>query len=200
MTPRGSGLLGPWRRLDLTARARAATPFPSRLEFGILARMGGVLRQLAGRFSSLADVFRNPELRRLQLAWAGFYVSDWASFIALSIYAYRVGGAAAIGLLGVVRMLPSSLGVLAGTALADRTKRERVLLGVHLIRATTLGAAAVALSAGGAESLVFLLVALTSGAGAAYRPSPLALLPAFARTPQELVATNVSASTFEGVA
>ena len=162
--------------------------------------MGGVRRQLAGRFSSLADVFRNPELRRLQLAWAGFYVSDWASFIALSIYAYRVGGAAAIGLLGVVRMLPSSLGVLAGTALADRTKRERVLLGVHLIRATTLGAAAVVLSTGGAESLVFLLAALTSVAGAAYRPSHLAVVPAFARTPQELVATNVSASTFEGIA
>ncbi len=139
-------------------------------------------------------------MRRLQLAWAGFYVCEWASFIALSIYAYRVGGVGAVGLLGLVRMLPSSLGVLAGTSLADRTQRERVLLGVHLIRAATLGAAAVVLGAGGPEWLVFLLASLTSVAGAAYRPSHLALVPFLARTPQELVATNVSASTFEGVA
>lgn len=139
-------------------------------------------------------------MRRLQLAWAGFYVCEWSSFIALSIYAYRVGGVGAVGLLGLVRMLPSSLGVLAGTSLADRTQRERVLLGVHLIRATTLGAAAIVLGAGGPEWLVFLLAALTSIAGAAYRPSHLAVVPFLARTPQELVATNVSASTFEGLA
>jgi MFS family permease len=162
--------------------------------------VAGVARRLAVRSSSLADVFRSPELRQLQLAWAGFYVCEWASFIALSIYAYRVGGAAAVGLLGIVRMLPSSLGVLAGTSLADRTQRERVLLGVHLIRAATLAAAAIVLGADGPEWLVFLLAALTSVAGAAYRPSHLALVPFLARTPQELVATNVSASTFEGVA
>jgi MFS family permease len=162
--------------------------------------VGQLFARLAARFSSLADVFRSQNLRRLQLAWAGFYVSEWASFVALSIYAYRIGGAGAIGLLGVVRMLPSTLGVLAGTALADRTRRERVLLGIQLIRATTLGAAAVVLAADGPAWVVFLLAALTSVAGAAYRPSHLAIVPTLARTPQELVATNVSASTFEGVA
>jgi MFS family permease len=162
--------------------------------------MLGAPRRLAARFSSLADVFRSPELRWLQLAWGGFYVSEWASFIALSIYAYGVGGAEAIGLLGVIRMLPATLGVLAGTVLADRTQRERVLLGIHLIRAATLGATAVVLALDGPAWLVFLLAALTSVAGAAYRPSHLAVVPFLARSPQELVATNVSASTFEGLA
>ena len=41
---------------------------------------------------------------------------------------------------------------------------------------------------------------LTSVAGAAYRPSHLAVGPVLARTPHELVATNVSASMFEGIA
>src|SRR5436190_10134090 len=162
--------------------------------------MLGLPRRLAARFSSLTDVFRSPELRWLQLAWGGFYVSEWASFIALSIYAYGVGGAGAIGLLGLIRMLPATLGVLAGTVLADRTRRERVLLAVNLIRAATLGAAAVVLAADGPAWLVFGLAALTSVAGAAYRPSHLAVVPFLARTPQELVATNVSASTFEGLA
>jgi len=157
-------------------------------------------RRLVLRFSSLAEVFASPDLRRLQLAWAGFYVCEWTSFVALSIYAYRVGGAGAVGLLGLVRMLPSTLGVLAGTALADRTERERVLLAVQLIRAVTLGAAAIVLALDGPAWPVFLLAALTSIAGAAYRPSHLAVVPVLARTPQELVATNVSASTFEGIA
>jgi predicted MFS family arabinose efflux permease len=162
--------------------------------------MGRVLHGFVARFSSLGGVFRNRELRRLQLAWGGFYVCEWTSFVALSIYAYRIGGAGAVGLLGLVRMLPSTLGVLAGTALADRTRRERVLLAVQLIRAATLGLAAIVLVAGGPAAPVFLLAALTSVAGAAYRPSHLAVVPFLAATPQELVATNVSASAFEGVA
>src|SRR5439155_6525110 len=162
--------------------------------------VGQTLRGLVARFESLGDVFRSPELRRLQLAWGGFYVCEWTSFVALSIYAYRVGGAGAVGLLGLVRMLPSTLGVLAGTALADRTRRERVLLAVQLIRAATLGIAAIVLAVGGPTATVFLLAALTSVAGAAYRPSHLAVVPFLATTPRELVATNVSASTFEGIA
>jgi len=67
-------------------------------------------------------------LRRVEFAWAGYYVAEWASFVALSVYAYGFGGAAAVGVLGLVRTLPAALCVPAGTALADRTRRERVLL------------------------------------------------------------------------
>jgi len=159
-----------------------------------------LLSRVVARSAALADVFRSPELRRLELAWAGYYIAEWASFVAFSIYAYRVGGAAAVGLLGVVRMLPSAVGVPAATALADRTRRERVLIGIHLSRAGTLGAAAAALGAGGPRWLVFTLASITAVAGGAYRPAHLAIVPIHARTPQELVATNVSASTFEGLA
>jgi predicted MFS family arabinose efflux permease len=149
---------------------------------------------------AVADVFRSPELRRLELAWGGYYVAEWAGFVAFSVYAYRVGGPAAVGLLGLVRMVPSAVGVLAGSALADRTRRERVLVWIHLSRAVTLGACAAVLAAGGPRWIVFMLAALTAGAGAAYRPAYLAIVPILARTPQELVATNVSASMLEGVA
>jgi MFS family permease len=159
-----------------------------------------LLSRVAARSAALADVFRSPELRRLELAWAGYYIAEWASFVAFSIYAYRVGGAAAVGLLGVVRMLPSALGVPIATALADRTRRERVLIGIHLSRAASLGSAAAVLGAGGPWWLVFMLAATTAVAGGAYRPAHLATVPIHARTPQELVATNVSASTFEGLA
>ena len=41
---------------------------------------------------------------------------------------------------------------------------------------------------------------VTAGVGAAYRPTHLSLVPLLARTPQELVATNVSGSILEGLA
>jgi MFS family permease len=152
------------------------------------------------RSAALAEVFRSADLRRVELAWAGYCVADWAAFVALSVYAYDFGGAEAVGVLGLVRALPAAVGVPAGSALADRRRRERVLLAIQLLRAVTLGASAVAVAAGGAHWAVFLLAGLTAGVGAAYRPAQLALIPLLARTPQELVATNVSGSVLEGSA
>ena len=158
------------------------------------------LRGLLVRFAVLADVFRSPELRRVESAWAGYYIADWSAFVALSIYAYDFGGAAAVGLLGLVRALPAALGVPAGSAVADRTRRERVLFFVQASRAVALAASAAVVAVGGPHWAVFLLAGITAGLGAAYRPAQLALVPLLARTPQELVATNVSGSILEGLA
>ena len=152
------------------------------------------------RFAVLAEVFRSPELRRVECAWAGYYVADWSAFVALSIYAYDFGGAAAVGVLGVVRALPAALGVPAGSAVADRTRRERVLFAVQCARAVALAASAAVVAEGGPHWAVFLLAGVTAMVGAAYRPAHLSLVPLLARTPQELVATNVSGSILEGLA
>jgi MFS family permease len=162
--------------------------------------VGSSFRRVFVRFAALAEVFRSPALRRVELGWAGYYVAEWASFVALSVYVYGFGGAAAVGVLGLVRAVPAALGVPAGSAAADRTRRERVLLAIQVLRAVTLGAAAALVAAGEAHWLVFLLAGLTAGVGAAYRPAQLALMPLLARTPQELVATNVSSSMLEGLA
>jgi predicted MFS family arabinose efflux permease len=166
----------------------------------MLACMPGRFGSVTARSRALADVFRSPELRRVESAWAGYYVADWESFVALSVYAYSFGGAKAVGLLGLVRALPAVIGVPAGSALADRTRRELVLMGIQAARALTLGAAAAVVAARGPHWAVFLLAGLTAGVGAAYRPAQLALIPLLARTPQELVAANVSGSVLEGLA
>jgi predicted MFS family arabinose efflux permease len=145
-------------------------------------------------------VFRSPQLRPVELAWAGWNVAEWTSFVALSVYVFGFGGAAAVGLLGVVRAVPAALGVPAGSVAADRIRRERVLLTIQSLRGLTLAAAAVVVGAGQAHWVVFLLAGLAAGAGAAYRPVQLALVPLLARSPQELVATNVSSSMLEGLA
>ena len=85
-------------------------------------------------------------------------------------------------------------------AAADRTRRERVLFVVLAARAVALAASAVVVAVSGPHWAVFLRGGITAGLGAAYRPAQLALVPLLARTPQELVATNVSGSILEGLA
>jgi MFS family permease len=163
---------------------------------GVRNRLGGLVLHWA----TLVEVFRSRTLRRIESAWAGYYVAEWASFVALSVYAYRFGGAVGVGVLGLVRALPAALGVPVGAAAADRMHRERVLFVIQAVRALTLAGAAVIVTAGGPHWAVFLLAGVTSGVGGAYRPAQLALIPLLARTPQELVATNVSGSMLEGLA
>ena len=65
-------------------------------------------------------MFRNPGLRRVNLAFAASVIGDWAYAVAVSVWAYGQGGATAVGLFGVARYVSMAvLGPLLST-LADR--------------------------------------------------------------------------------
>ena len=70
--------------------------------------MSGMAQQLRESLRALADVFRNPGLRRLQLAWVGSVTGEWAYVVALAVYAYEAGGATAVGLVALLRFLPAA--------------------------------------------------------------------------------------------
>jgi len=53
---------------------------------------------LAESGRAFRDVFRNPALRRIELAWAASVIGTWAYGIAVVVYAYEQGGATAVGL------------------------------------------------------------------------------------------------------
>lgn len=155
---------------------------------------------LARRLEALAGLFRNEDLRRLEASWTAFYLAEFAYLVALFVYAFERGGTTTVGLVGLWLMVPAALATPLAAALADRLRRERVLLGVQLLRAAALGAVAAAVALGAPAVAVYALAALVAAARAAYRPAHLAVVPELARTPQELVGTNVAASTLEGLA
>ena len=75
-------------------------------------------------------------------------VGGWAFMVALAVRAYAVGGATAVGLAALVRMVPAGLAApLTGLA-ADRFPRRDVLLAALLARAVLVSAAALAVLAG----------------------------------------------------
>jgi MFS family permease len=145
-------------------------------------------------------VFRNRELRRLELAWGGFFAVEWGSLLGLSVWAYDRGGASAAGLVGLLRMLPAAVALPFGSIVTDRFPRQRVLVLVYALQALVLAAVAAVIRADGPAAATYVLIALVGIVAAPCRPAQLALAPVFSRSPEELVAANVTQTTFEGLA
>jgi MFS family permease len=145
------------------------------------------------------EVFANPALRRIQLAWAASIFGTWAYGIAVVVYAFEQNGATAVGVVGLVRWTAAAAVSPFAALLGDRYDKRLVMVCSDLARVVLIGAAAVAVYAGSAPVVVYILAALVGVAATAFRPAEAALVPTLARTPEELTAANVTASTIESV-
>jgi predicted MFS family arabinose efflux permease len=154
--------------------------------------IGAVGRRLAEGGAALASNLRRPDLRRAQLAFGSTYASEWSLTVVLGVVAFRDGGAAAVGIVALIRMLPSALIAPFATAVADRIRRDRVLIWIGVIRAAALGAAGVVMAVDLSVLFVYLLAVLATIPFTAFRPAHSALLPALCETPTELTAANAS--------
>ena len=117
--------------------------------------------RVAASTRAFALMAGNPSLLRAQLAFGVAWTADWAFTVALGVVAFRDGGAAAVGVVGFLRMAPSALLVPVGAAFADRFPRDRVLLWSCLVRAAATAALAVVLAAGGTTWAVYALAVLS---------------------------------------
>jgi MFS family permease len=146
------------------------------------------LADAAAAFTSNA---RNPDLRRAQLSFLGAWTAEWAFTVALGIVAYRDGGATALGLVGLLRMLPSAILAPLLSPFADRGRRERVLIVVSTVRGVATAAAAVVAAVAGPPAVVYALAVLSTIAATLFRPAHSALLPSLCHTGHELASANV---------
>src|SRR6186713_2863238 len=128
--------------------------------------------QASGRgraaLAALGAVFASPPLRRLQLAWAGSILGGWAYLVALGVYAYDQGGAAAVGIVGLIRLVPAALAAPFTSSLVDRFSLMLV--------------AAAVIAADGPGAVVYATVAVSQVVGTVFRPAQSALLPGLVRT------------------
>jgi MFS family permease len=155
--------------------------------------------QLADAARSFGRIFRNPNIRRIEGAWAASIIAYWAYGIALAVFAYQEGGAAAVGIVGLIRFVPSAIASPFAAMLGDRLRRERVIVFAELVRAALLALSVAVLAVDGPVGLVYLLAALVAIAYTPIRPAQAALLPTLARNPAELTAANVTSSTIESL-
>src|SRR5512139_2759761 len=109
--------------------------------------MSVLTRRATESWTSLKAVFVNPALRRMQLAWLGSIIGTWAYSVALVVYTYGQGGAAAVGIVGVLRYLSSGVAAPLLGPLSDRFPRRDVMLAADFIRAGAMAAAAFVIAA-----------------------------------------------------
>jgi MFS family permease len=157
----------------------------------------GRLKAAAAAFASNAI---NPSLRRAQLSFLGAWTAEWAFTVALGIVAYRAGGPTAVGLVGLLRMAPSAVIAPLAAPLADRGRRERVLVLVSTVRGVATGAAGIVVAINGPIVIVYVLAALSTIAATLYRPAHSALLPSLCRTGHELASANVVRGMLDSIA
>ena len=161
--------------------------------------MSSVRESLIDSKKAVREVFSNQNLRRLNLAFAGSVIGDWAYAVGASVYAYTQGGATAVGVLAVVRYVLMALLSPFSSMLADRIDRRRVMVSADVLRVALVIAAALVIAVDWPSIIVYSLAILTSLVGTAFRPAQAALMPSLANHPGELTAANVASSTIESV-
>ncbi|MBI3750005.1 MAG: cyclic nucleotide-binding domain-containing protein, partial [Chloroflexi bacterium] len=142
---------------------------------------------------------RNGDLGRLEIGWLAANAGAYGFLVVTLVAAYEAGGAFAAGLLTVVRYVPPIvLASLAGVP-TSRWRADRVLLAVNLVRAFAMMLTLVVIAASAPAGVLFLLVGIEAGFGGMTRPLHMSVLPWLARTPGELVASNIASSAAEGL-
>ena len=166
----------------------------------MLRTVGGLGRRFAESIGAFAAVWRNANLRWLELAWTASIVGHYAFLVAVSVYAYGIGGEKAVGLVFLARLIPAALVAPFAGMLGDRYPRERVLLSTNVTRIVLVGASALGVAVDAHAWVVYALAIAATIATTPFRSSQAALTPTLAQTPEELTAANAVASGIESVA
>jgi MFS family permease len=161
---------------------------------------GGGRRRVGEAAAAFTSNARNRALRRAQLSFLGAWTAEWAFTVGLGIVAYRDGGATAVGLVGLLRMVPSAVVTPLLSPLADRGRRERVLVLVSAVRGAATAGAAVVVGLAGPPQVVYALAVVSTIAATLYRPAHSALLPSLCRSGYELASANVVRGLLDSVA
>ena len=147
------------------------------------------------RIHIVGEVARDPKMLRIQLAYLGYNMTEYASWIAILVYGYSRGGPATVGLISTVQLVPAGLIAPFGAFAADHFRRDRVLFVSYLSQAVALAVVAVALLTEAPFALVLAAAIAYAVSFMFVHPTHAAILPSLADTPTELTAAN-SVSTF----
>ena len=156
--------------------------------------------RIGNRPRSREAIASRESIRRAQLSFGAMWGSESAFVVGLAVLAFRDGGVVAVGLVTGVRMAAAALLAPWLATVADRVRRERVLTWVGLVRAATLGSAAVVTAVGGPTTATYGLAVVATVAYTLYRPAHSALLPVLCTSPQQLTSANAVRGMLDSLA
>jgi MFS family permease len=150
--------------------------------------------------SVLVAAVRNRAVLRAEIAFFAFNTAEWATWVAILVFAFDRGGPTATGIVAFGLIVPCMIVAPFGAVVGDRMRRERALALGYAVQAAGMGLTAVAFAAGAGPVIVYGCAAVAAAAMTLSRPVHHAILPSLAHTPEELTASNSVSSTVEGLA
>ena len=140
----------------------------------------------------------DPNLRRVELAFLGFNMTESATWVAILVYAFERGGAREAGVVAPIMLVPSAIVAPFAAYAGDRFRRDRVLLIDYLVQGVAMGATAGTLFDDAAPWVVYASATIASISITFTRPAQNSLIPALTETPDDLTATSVVTGVVEG--
>ena len=123
------------------------------------------------RGAVLRSALARPDIRRVELAYAGFKLAEYGVWVSVLVYAYERGGTAAAALLAVAQLLPAATLAPILARRIDRRGPGAALWQGYLAQAITLSATAGLLLAGGPPGAVWPAAICASVAVTVTRPA-----------------------------
>ena len=155
---------------------------------------------IADEGHSAIAILNTSALRRVLAAYFIFGTAEWATWIAILVWAFDTGGASAAGLVSVVQMIPATLAAPFAASLAERMRRDQALALGYAVQAGTRLVVALALVADAPTGAIYVAAALATTSIVLTRPVHHAIIPEIAETPAEITVGHSASSTIEGLA
>ncbi len=152
---------------------------------------------MARTWSAIRAVLRTPDLRRAQIAYAGFNVAEQATWVGMLVYAFNQGGATEAGLVSIVQLLPAAVAAPFLGTLADRVAPTKVQTGAYVVQALACAMVATVLLVDGPTFLAYGCAAVAATLFTLSRPAQAVLTPSLSRSPRDLSAAMVTSGWIE---
>lgn len=153
-----------------------------------------------GRGAVMRQCWSNPRLRRMLAAYLLFNIAEWATYIALLVWAYEQDGVRGSTAIALVQLVPAAVAapVLAGRLARLRAPRAlRFGYAAQGVAGLVLGTA---ILADAHVAVVAVFAAIYSCALTCTRPVHNSLLPEISDTTSELTAGNAGSGSVEAAA
>jgi MFS family permease len=141
----------------------------------------------------------NPAIRQVVVGFALFNFAEWATWVAVLVYAFERGGATESGIVAFAMLVPAAILAPIAASLLGRLRREHAVVIAYATQATVMTAGAFAFFADAPPAVIYGLATLTSMSVTLARPAHGAILPSLARIPAELTAANVASGTVQNL-
>jgi hypothetical protein len=152
------------------------------------------------RAAVIKRLWQKRDVRRVQLAFGGFTIAEYGTWVSVLVYAYERGGSTQAALVALAQLLPAGLAAPILSSLADRRGAAPALRLGYWTLALTLAAMSALILISAPDLLVYAAAILAATAVTLTRPAQAALIPSLVDSDAELTAINSLTGWVESVA